>query len=84
LLAIIALYRNTFQQQTEILVKSPALIKLFDQYWQKNVHSNLWSKNINMPWTHMISEPFWHYDEKTKTTYIDKDLRDLSKIQATV
>lgn len=79
LLAIIALYINTFQQQTEILVKSPALIKLFDQYWQKNVHSNFWSKDINMPWKQMISEPFWHYDEKTKTTYIDKDLRDLLK-----
>lgn len=79
MLAVLALYKSSTQQQTEILVKSPALINLFDQYWQKNVHSTIWTKDINMPWKHMISEPFWHYNEKTKTTYIDKELRDLLK-----
>lgn len=79
LLAVLALYKNPEQQKTTLIKLSDDLKSLFDQYWKSYVKSDIWAKGISMPWKHMISEPFWHYDEKSNTTYIDKELRVLLK-----
>lgn len=47
----------------------------FMDFWNKYVHTQDWSPNINMPWEHMGSEQFWHWvDDDCKEAYLDEDL----------
>lgn len=78
LLAVLALYKNPDQQKTTLIKLTDNLISLFDQYWGWYVKSDIWAKDISMPWKHMPNEPFWHEcKDKSKGCYIDPDLRKL-------
>ena len=78
--AILTLYKNPDQQKTMLIEMSDDLIFLFNQYWGRYVKSNTWKRDISMPWSHMLNEPFWHEgSDGSNVCYIDADLRDLLK-----
>lgn len=80
LLAVLALYRHPEQQKTVLIKMSDELKMLFEQYWNSYVKTDIWIKDISMPWTHMVNEPFWHEcSVKSRGCYIDEELRDLLK-----
>ena len=49
----------------------------FMDCWAKYVPSSHWNPNLNMPWDHMPSEPFWHQAPDTKQATIDPQLQKL-------
>lgn len=78
MLAIMKLYESPKQYKTVLVKLTPELIELFNHYWREYVNSPIWIMDINMPWTHMKSEPFWHECYNTaKGCWIDEELKTL-------
>lgn len=84
LLAILSLYNDSEQQKRAEITLDDKLKRLFSQYWNKEVNSDIWKNNINQPWRYMESEPFWHKSKSDPNcSYIDTELQGLLKEKAT-
>lgn len=49
----------------------------FMDNWQKHVKSSHWTPNLNMPWEHMPSEPFWQGEPNSREASVDPQLQKL-------
>jgi hypothetical protein len=49
----------------------------FMDCWTKYVKASHWNPNLNMPWEHMPSEPFWQQASNPKQATIDVQLQKL-------
>ena len=49
----------------------------FMDNWQKHVKSSHWTPNLNMPWEHMPSEPFWQREPNSREASVDPQLQKL-------
>lgn len=49
----------------------------FMDNWQKYVKSSHWTPNLNMPWEHMPSEPFWQGEPNSREASVDPQLQKL-------